>query len=81
MRYPDRDGRVSAHNDRDYHGNRPDSWRNAGGGGNGSGGGQCPVGSAARKLDQSAARKVIHLKAVHSTSVLSGLFLVRGGAV
>jgi transcription initiation factor TFIIIB Brf1 subunit/transcription initiation factor TFIIB len=37
------------------------------------------IGGAARKLGQSAARKVIHLKDVHSTPiVLSGLFLVRG---
>jgi hypothetical protein len=39
-------------------------------------------GGAARKLDQSAARKVIHRKDVHSTLVaLSGLFLVRGQGV
>ncbi len=41
-----------------------------------------PPGGAARKLDQSAARKVIHLKDVHSTLVaLSRLFSIRGRAV
>jgi hypothetical protein len=40
------------------------------------------AGGAARKLDQSAARKVIHRKDVHSTLfALSGLFLVRGQGV
>jgi hypothetical protein len=40
------------------------------------------AGGAARKLDQSAVRKVIHRKDVHSTPfALSGLFLVRGQGV
>jgi hypothetical protein len=40
------------------------------------------IGGAARKLDQSAARKVIHRKDVHSTLfALSGVVLVRGWAV
>lgn len=40
------------------------------------------IGGAARKLDQSAARKVIHRKDVHSTLfALSGLCLVRGQGV
>ena len=39
-------------------------------------------GGAARKLDQSAARKVIHRKDVHSTLFArSGLFLVRSQGV
>ena len=44
-----------------------------------NGGVKTPSGSAARKLDQSAARKVIHRKDVHSTLfALSGLDARRG---